>query len=232
MNIRLFVSHAGEDTQLAQAVVELVRSALCLPADAIRCTSVDGFRLPGGADTDERLRAEVHESEAFIGIVSVAGLQSAYVLFELGARWGAGRHLIPVLAPGVPAAMLRGPLAGLNALRADSRAQVHQLLDELARRLNLQPQSAAAFEKQIAAVLAIPAGKHERVAEKPLMTFRAPFWYAEGDPVPHCPRCWEVDGRAIHLQGPVSVVAGMRFDCAQCTRHFITDRKIYSVRRS
>ncbi len=225
-SIRLFVSHASEDSDLAERVVDLVRSGLGLPAAAIRCTSVDGFRLPGGADTDEQLRREVHDCEAFIGIVSASGVRSAYVLFELGARWGAGKPLIPLLAPGIPASLLRGPLAGLNALRADNRAQLHQLLGELAGTLTVPLESAAAYEKQIGSVLATPvADPRSGETQRPMMTFKAPFWYRDADNVPHCPRCWEVDGTAIHLQGPIRVVAGKRFDCAQCRNFFITDRK-------
>jgi hypothetical protein len=53
----VFISHSSADRRLARALVELLRSALNLPADRVVCTSVDGYRLPAGADTDEARRA-------------------------------------------------------------------------------------------------------------------------------------------------------------------------------
>lgn len=155
--IRLFISHCSQDQDLAERLIDLIRAALNLPASAIRCTSVDGYRLPGGATTDDQLRREVHDSETFIGIVSAEGIRSPYVLFELGARWGAGKHLVPLLAPGTTTSVLGGPLAGLNALRCDNRAQLHQLVEELASALSVPLQSAAAFEKYVGRVVTSPA---------------------------------------------------------------------------
>lgn len=50
--------------------------------------------------------------------------------------------------------MLGGPPAGLNALRCDSRAQLHQLVEELASALSVPLQSGAAFEKYVGQVVA------------------------------------------------------------------------------
>jgi hypothetical protein len=154
-SIRLFISHSSADVQLASLLIELLRAALNLPSLAIRCTSVDGYRLKGGADTNEQLRLEVHESETFIGIVSTRSLRSLYVLFELGARWGAKRSLVPLLAAGTPPEVLGGPLTGLNALRADNRSQLHQLVSELGVDLGITPEPPAVYQKQIDAILAI-----------------------------------------------------------------------------
>lgn len=151
--IKLFISHSSEDAALAEAVATLMRSALNLPASAIRCTSVDGYRLPGGADTDEHLKAEVRDSLAFVGIVSSNSIRSTYVLFELGARWGAGRHLLPLLAPGTPAAILGGPLAGLNALRAERRPELYQLVSDIGRVIGRKPEEPPAYEVGIVRVL-------------------------------------------------------------------------------
>ncbi len=154
-SIRVFISHASEDVALAEALIDMLRAALNLEARAIRCTSVDGYRLPGGANTDEQLRIEVHDSDTFVGIVSNGSLRSLYVLFELGARWGAGKRLIPLLAPGTPASVLGGPLSGLNALRASERAQLVQLVNELAESLGLRAESASVYQRQLDAVLKI-----------------------------------------------------------------------------
>jgi hypothetical protein len=153
--IRLFISHSSRDAGLAGLVVTLLRSALNLPAAAIRCTSVDGYRLPGGADTDEQIRREVLDAEAMIGIISVASLDSLYVAFELGARWGADLHLIPLMAPGVPPSAIRGPLAGKNALRADNASQLHQLVDELGGQLGIKPNSAASYQSAVEEILSL-----------------------------------------------------------------------------
>jgi DNA-binding transcriptional ArsR family regulator len=148
-SIKVFISHTSDDIDFVECLVALIQSALLLPAPAIRCTSLDGYRLPGGADTDETLRREVRDSVTFVGVISERSLQSLYVAFELGARWGAQRHLVPVLVPGTPTAVLKGPLSGLNALRADSRAQLHQLVTELAKALGVSLQSASVYEKHI-----------------------------------------------------------------------------------
>src|SRR5688572_19277140 len=97
--VDVFISHSSQDSQLARQVVDLLRSSLNLRAQQIRCTSVDGYRLPAGANTDQQLREEALAARAFIGIISPFSLTSAYVLFELGARWGAGQPLFPLLAP-------------------------------------------------------------------------------------------------------------------------------------
>jgi hypothetical protein len=87
----LFISHSSGDLAIIEPLVGLLRSALAISPDSLRCTSLDGYRLPGGASIDEQLRREVHDAEAFVGLISHRSLQSMYVLFELGARWGAGK---------------------------------------------------------------------------------------------------------------------------------------------
>ena len=106
--IKVFVSHSSDDTELAALVVQLLSTELGLRSQHIRCTSVDGYRLPGGADADEQLRDEALAAECLIGVLSPQSLASTYVLFELGARWGARRHLIPLLAPGIKPDSSRG----------------------------------------------------------------------------------------------------------------------------
>src|SRR5260370_9252307 len=129
--LKLFVSHSSKDREIVTLLVDLVRSALRLSAKEIRCTSVDGYRLPGGADTMEQLRLEIHEAQAFVVIISAVSLESMNVAFELGARWGAGKHLLPVLAPGADASILAGPLSGTNALHCDKRTERQQIFDHL-----------------------------------------------------------------------------------------------------
>src|SRR5688500_1138362 len=115
-SIDIFLSHSSRDSELAKALVELFRAAFSLPAKRIRCTSVSGYKLPAGADTDEQLRKETVEARVLLGLITELSVDSAYVLFELGARWGAKKFLAPLLGAGRGPEILGGPLSGLNAL--------------------------------------------------------------------------------------------------------------------
>jgi len=160
--MELFISHSSEDSQLAERVIDLVRAALNLPANEIRCTSVDGYGLRGGANTDEALRREVHSSKAFIGILSQASLNSMYVAFELGARWGANKHLIPLLAPEINLNVLSGPLTGINALSCNNPAELHQLVSDLGEALEKDPDPPAAYQRHIDSILEMASSRTEK----------------------------------------------------------------------
>jgi hypothetical protein len=141
--ITVFISHSSHDVETATALIRLIESALKIPAREIRCTSVDGYRLPVGADTATRLRLETVDSKALIGLITPSSLRSGYVLFELGARWGAAKFLAPVLGNGASTSDLEAPLSGLNALQLTQKSQVMQLVEDLGRHLGipLEPQS-------------------------------------------------------------------------------------------
>ena len=144
-SMRVFISHSSNDIRVAELLIDLLRKALNLKSEEIRCTSVDGYGMPGGASVDETLRVEVHDAELLIGIVTPASLKSAYVMFELGARWGAGKRMIPLLASGATPNHLGGPLAGLNALDASQIGQLHQLLEEAAQHLSVDLEKASSY---------------------------------------------------------------------------------------
>jgi hypothetical protein len=150
----VFVSHSSKDTDLALALIELLKAALALTADKILCSSVDGYRLPVGVHTEGQLREEVNAAKIVVGLITPSSLSSYYVMFELGARWGANLFLAPLLA-GVKARDLSGPLSLLNALSANNEAQIHQLLADIAKQLGLTPQNTASYLRNVSAVKAL-----------------------------------------------------------------------------
>ncbi len=154
-SLQIFVSHSSRDRVLAEALTDLLKSAL--GPVSIRCSSVDGHRLPVGVDTQSKLRAEVNEAQVVVGLVTPSSLVSSYVMFELGARWGANLFLAPLLA-GVRANELSGPLSLLNALSADSDGQLHQLLGDIAEQLGLTLQRPESYVRHVAQVKELSAG--------------------------------------------------------------------------
>jgi hypothetical protein len=154
--IKVFISHSSEDVALAEHLVDLLRVALRLSTKDIRCTSVEGCRLPGGVDTNKHLRDEILAATIFIGLITEAGLTSAYVLFELGARWGAKKQLIPLLAAGISPDILQAPLSGLSALSCGSPSDLDQLLYQASEALSIQLEPTSVYQSKILDVLKYP----------------------------------------------------------------------------
>lgn len=162
--IKLFISHSSKDQELVEKLIELLKNALCLSSSEIRCTSIDGYRLPGGANTNELLKSEVRDTKAFIGLISFAAIDSMYVLFELGARWGSDKHLLPLLAPGVLSDILKGPISGLNALSCGNVSQLHQLINDIAKELGIKPEPPQAYQRYIEAIHSIVPSKDKNLS--------------------------------------------------------------------
>jgi hypothetical protein len=148
-SIDVFISHSNQDSDVAETLIELLESALDLPSDSIRCTSVDGYRLPAGASTDESLRHEVHNSKVLIGLITPNSMESPYVLFELGARWGTDKSMFPILAKGAEHEILGGPLKGLNVLNGNREAELHQFVEDIASKLGLEVGESSRYRKYI-----------------------------------------------------------------------------------
>jgi hypothetical protein len=151
-NLRIFISHSSTDRDVASRLVELLRSALRLEASEIRCTSVPGYGLPVGVQIEEVLRGDVTSVQVFLGLISKSSLASLYVLFELGARWGSGKSILPVLLPGVEAADLKGPLANIHAITLLDPENVHQLIDYIGDMLNITPDKVGLHKKIVSLV--------------------------------------------------------------------------------
>src|SRR6266478_3155499 len=150
----VFISHSSKDADLALALIDLLKTGLGLQANQIRCIRVDGYRLPVGVNTEDKLREEVNAAIVVVGLITPSSLDSYYVMFELGARWGANLFLAPLLA-GVKASELSGPLGLLNALSASSDAQLHQLIEDISKRLALPLQPVASYVRHVSAVKAL-----------------------------------------------------------------------------
>ena len=157
--IDIFLSHSSADAKVAKALIDLIRDAFNIEADRIRCTSVPGYKPPAGTHTETQLRREIQQVRVFIGLLSEISLDSAYVLFELGARWGmmqdsnyygnSQNKIIPVLAAGASGSILRDPLKSYNALNCENSGDLHQLVEDIGKQLGQQPKGPAAYQEKM-----------------------------------------------------------------------------------
>jgi hypothetical protein len=224
--ILVFISHSSKDADLALALIELLKAGLGLLTNQIRCSSVDGYRLPVGVNSEATLREEVNEAKAVIGLITPSSLSSAFVMFELGARWGANQYLAPLLA-GVKPNELRGPLALLNALSSNNEAQLHQLLENISAQLGLSLQSAASYTRYISAVkqlcegIVAPTVVKLSAKEEEMFFEESVYWKrANGSREgPYCPVCYDDNQKVVHLNP--GATRGT-YGCGVCRNDFRT----------
>lgn len=168
----IFISHSSQDAETAKLLIDLLKTSLNLSASQIRCTSVNGYRLPAGASTDETLKKEVHDCKVLIGLISPNSINSAYVLFELGARWGASLPLIPLVTSELGSELLKGPLSGINALNCCESAQLQQLVSDLKAELKITGESPEVYQDKIDLLInrslkeLLPKGKEGKSSAK------------------------------------------------------------------
>jgi hypothetical protein len=153
--MKVFVGHSSADQKIAAAFVELLRAALPLSAKDIRCTSVDGYKLPAGTNADEQLRGEVFGAQAFVALLSPTSIKSIYVMFELGARWGAKGFLVPVMVAGLDPSYLKPPLSAIHAVMGSSEGDLHQLIETLGEKLGLAAEKPGAYLKALEAFASV-----------------------------------------------------------------------------
>jgi hypothetical protein len=152
--IKIFISHSSCDVGLVTAFVDLLLAALPVRKNEIRCTSVPGCRLRGGADPADVLVDDIRNSAVFVGLLTKDSVEAPFVLFELGARWGNRGRIIPVLAPQADYDLLPGPVRPLNALKTSDRADMHQLIKEIAEALAVDADSPDAYHSELDVLVA------------------------------------------------------------------------------
>lgn len=151
--IKIFISHSSSDADLAKALVKLLISSLAIPKSQIRCTSVPGYKFDPGVDTKEAIRKEVNETEILIGLITPGSLQSSYVLFELGARWGINEYLIPVLANGADYKDLPSPIRDNNAVKLNKEGDLYDLIGLIGRQLGINTEKVSSYMDEIDSVI-------------------------------------------------------------------------------
>lgn len=153
MDPKLFVSHSSGDSEIAERLVRLIEAGLVVRGGDIRCTSLSGYGLSGGDRTSDLIRSEIAAANVLLAILTKRGFASAWVLFEMGARWGQNKRIIPILGPGVSAGILRGPIVEFNALSCDDAGDLKQLLQDIAILGGFEHRTPPNYEEELAAVL-------------------------------------------------------------------------------
>src|SRR5262245_59948266 len=139
--IRLFISHAHRDADIARGLVDVITANLDVPDSELRCTSVPGYQLDLGMMAPEVLRRELGSALCVVALLTPSSLGNDWVLFELGAAWANVKVSIPLLAGGPEDKDFPGPLRGAAGGQLTVPGTLDRLLDQLERILGWRARS-------------------------------------------------------------------------------------------
>lgn len=159
----IFISHSSKNLEVGDAILRLLKDAFGLRASELRYTSHPAYGLSGGADPGTTLRQEVVAAKLVIGLITTESVESQYVLFELGARWGAEKPLIPLLASGSQSSQLPKPLSA-HALTCDNEDSLLRFIKDCGAIIERQADDPSAYMQSLRAVVA--ASKRTPSAEQ------------------------------------------------------------------
>jgi hypothetical protein len=130
---RLFISFAGQDEALAEALADLLHRGCRVPEELITCTAWND--IEGGEDIQEHLRMALRESALVLPLVSKNFYNSFYAVLELGAAWQLGKPILPVLVPPMGVDNLKSVLAHKKAYHIGEATDLDKLNDRIRREL-------------------------------------------------------------------------------------------------
>ena len=164
--IQLFISHSSKDEEIVNCLVNIVVKAFRLPASSIRCTSLNGYKLPVGAKIDQ-LKEEVLNAKVLVGVLTPNTMSSTYAMFELGCRWGTDKPLMPIVCVSNGKELLSDPLKSLNYTETCDTVSILHFIDSLGKALGKKSQSATVYMKEVEDLVDIVKKKeYPRIAHR------------------------------------------------------------------
>jgi hypothetical protein len=157
--VKVFVSHAHANKLLAREVALLLERALRLEPSQIRCSSATDYRFKFGKRLNDAIQSEIISATTCVALLTKASLQSSYVMFELGARWGAELSAVPFVALDASVKDIPGPLRDLVAGDARLRDDILLLVSTVAEELRMTPRATTEYNTNVDSVLQAAKGK-------------------------------------------------------------------------
>ena len=129
--LEIFVSHAHEDHQVAQALVTALNMGAGVEIKEIRCTSFAPAGLGAGSQIANDLRKDIRSCKYFMPLITKNVPGSEFVLFEIGAAWVLNKKLFPVVHRMKPGQQIPSVLSGLLYTNLGREDDVVKLLSTL-----------------------------------------------------------------------------------------------------
>lgn len=126
---KIFISHSSRDEKLIRILLDFLQMGMGISREEIFCTSYPD-ELPTGNPFIEIIRREMRNCEAAFLVITDNFIKSPFCLTELGAAWGLGKRIYPLLLVSLDK-VENTPLKGLQVRYLDDKNDVSAVYDEL-----------------------------------------------------------------------------------------------------
>lgn len=126
---KIFISHSVRDGELIRILVDFLQMGMGIGRSEIFCTSYPET-LPTGENFIEEIRRQMVNCEAVFFMLTDNFLKSQFCLTEMGAAWGLGKRIYPLLLVNLDK-LERTPLKGLQVRFLNKENDVSAIYDEL-----------------------------------------------------------------------------------------------------
>lgn len=130
--MKIFISYSSKNDVLLNSFVEkILRLALEIKSEDIRCTGIENSRPNSGENFKEWIKNNILNADIIIQLISVEYKESEVCLNEMGASWVSKAKVFPLLVDGINFYNVGFIHNESQLLRLDSRENLHQLIDEV-----------------------------------------------------------------------------------------------------
>jgi len=149
-DIRLFVSHASRDQEIAAALIKVIEAAM-VPQGRILCTSHPDpkYREPKGVDVIKYLRDHLTQSSCVLGVITPNSINRPWCLFELGGAWALAKQTYCLLAGELSQKSLPAALEGTDAAQLTEPEEIRRVLANLRQTLVWEERGKGSAGKEI-----------------------------------------------------------------------------------
>lgn len=131
MSGSVFISHAVEDKELANALADLLALGVGLGQAQIFCSSLAGMGIPAGKSFKDYIGEELAGAPVVIALLTPNYYSSAFCLCETGATWILSKDFIPLLTPATKFSDMKAVLEGTQALRIEEETALDEVREHL-----------------------------------------------------------------------------------------------------
>ena len=125
---KIFISHSSEDQEMVRSFADFLQRGMGVSRTDIFCTSYPSALLTGEPFI-ERIKSQMADCEAVIFLFTERYLESSFCLAEMGAAWGLGKRIFPLLLVELER-LERTPLKGVQVRRLDREEDISAVYDE------------------------------------------------------------------------------------------------------